>query len=451
MGKSQPQLPLNHHQQQQQNRHGSSFFVRCSRGFSRTARLFSFKCVFILLLSVSVSLSAIFSVVHVHRRQSGYDANDSIKHSAKVQAYFRLEKPVSFLLPQISRLEYDINDEIGVPGTQVAILSMHKSGAYNNFTDVVFGVLSKPMNSPLNPVFLSVLKTSLLDLFSQRSNLTLTKSIFGLTSSFEILKFPGGVTIIPKLSPPLWYLPEVLFNFTLRNSLHEIEDNFLVLKEQLKSGLQLMPYESVFVQVTNKVGSTQDPPVTVQASVVSIFGSLNPQRLKQLAEKITGSPPAKNLGLDNSVFGKVKEISLSSFLSHTLDAPTPSPAPSPSPEQNDPTGVTRSPASSPASSPCPNSPDNGPNRSLPPVSNSPSPVTDPPQGGSDDVAPGSSPSPDPGPTGSPLPVVSYGSVPRHENGLAPSPVSVLPSSSSRLGFKVHSMQIWWWVTVLVLV
>lgn len=80
MGKSQPQLPLNH-LQQQQNRHGSSFFVRCSRGFSRTARLFSFKCAFILLLSASVSLSAIFSVVRIHHRQSGYDANDSIKHS----------------------------------------------------------------------------------------------------------------------------------------------------------------------------------------------------------------------------------------------------------------------------------------------------------------------------------------------------------------------------------
>ncbi|KAJ0597835.1 hypothetical protein HanHA89_Chr04g0159161 [Helianthus annuus] len=36
-----------------------------------------------------------------------------------VQAYFKLEKPISFLISQITRLEYDISGEIGVPGTQV--------------------------------------------------------------------------------------------------------------------------------------------------------------------------------------------------------------------------------------------------------------------------------------------------------------------------------------------
>ncbi|KAL4580698.1 hypothetical protein LXL04_016899 [Taraxacum kok-saghyz] len=440
MGKSRPQLPLNHQQHQQQSRNGSSsFFVRCSRGFTRTSRLFSFKCVFILILSVSVSLSAIFSVVHIHHGQPRYDVNDSIKQtadsvaiiSAKVQAYFRLEKPVSFLLPQITRLEYDIYNEVGVPGIQVAILSMHESIAYN-FTDVVFGVLSKPMNSPIHPVSLSVLKASFVDLFSQRSNLTLTKSIFGLTSNFEILKFPGGITIIPKLSPPVWYLPEVLFNFTLRNSLHEVEGNYIVLKEQLKSGLQLLTYESVFVQVTNKLGSTQDPPVTVQASVMSNLGTLDPQRLKQLAEEITGSPPAKNLGLDNSVFGKVKEISLSSFLSHTLEppSPTPSPAPALSPEQ-----IIQAMSPSPVSDP-PSSGSDGPS---PGSGLGPSPDPGPPPGGSTSLSPG----PDPGlPPG-----VSYGSVHGRENALVPSPIS----SSSWIVSISYKMYIWWWVMVLILV
>lgn len=123
---------------------------------------------------------------------------------------------------------------------------MHGCGA-SNWTDMVFGVLSEPMNSPINLVSLSVLRSSLVELFTQRSNLTLTKSVFGTPSSFEILKFPGGITIIPNLSPPVWMLPQVLFNFTLRNSLHEIEENFLVLMEQLKSGLQLMPYEVRFL------------------------------------------------------------------------------------------------------------------------------------------------------------------------------------------------------------
>ncbi|KVI01760.1 hypothetical protein Ccrd_019950 [Cynara cardunculus var. scolymus] len=429
MGKSKPELPINHNHNhnQQQNRHRPSFFVRCSRGFSRFGQLFSFKCVFILLLSVSVSLSAIFSVFHFQHRQSGFDAKDSIKNSA---------------------------------------------GA-SNWTDVVFGILSKPVNSPINSVSLILLRSSLVDLFTQCSNLTLTTSVFGMPSSIEILKFPGGITIIPKLSLSGGMLPQVLFNFTLRNSLHDIEENYLQLKEQLESGLQLMPYESVFVQVTNKDGSTQNPPVTVQASVLSNLGSLEPPRLKQLAEEITRSPPAKNLGLDNTVFGKVKEISLSSYLFHTLDAPTPSPSPMPSPDQNDHVGSTIIP--SPATSPSPNSlhlppctncvasspsPQNEPNQSLPPVSNPPAPAMDPYCGGSD-LSPSSGPAPGPDPSYhplpppptptptsplpmyprsrmapnlSPLPAVSYGSLPQPENrkqkGLAPSPLAVLPSSSS---------------------
>jgi hypothetical protein len=92
--------------------------------------------------------------------------------------------------------------------------------------------------------------------------------------------------------------------------------------------------QNVFVQITNEVGSTIAPPVTVQASVMSDFGSLLPQRLKQLAQIITGSP-AKNLGLDNTVFGKVKGISLSSYLKGTLHPPSPSPSPTPSPEASD--------------------------------------------------------------------------------------------------------------------
>lgn len=184
--------------------------------------------------------------------------------------------------------------------------------------------------------------------------------------------------------------------------------------------------QSVFVQVTNKGGSTQDPPVTVQASVVSTLGSLEPERLTELAQEVKVSYSAKNLGLDNSMFGKVKEISLSSYLTHTLDAPTPSPAPSPAEM-----GPTISP-----------SPDNGP---LPPLSNSPSPsAVDPSCGGSNmspvsdrshhALPPRASTSSSLSPNISPLPAVSYESRPHQENGhqkgLAPSPDSVLPSSSS---------------------
>ncbi|MFS7919507.1 hypothetical protein Hanom_Chr03g00213451 [Helianthus anomalus] len=443
MGKSEPQLPINHRQnhQNQQNRNGSSLFSQCSMGFSRFARLFSFKCVFVLILGVAVSLSAIFSVFHLHHRQSGFDASRLIKEGATVQAYFKLEKPVSFLISQIARLEYDISGEIGVPGTQVAILSMHEAGA-SNWTDVVFGVLSKPMNSPINSISLSVLRFSLVDLFTQSSNLTLTKSIFGTPSSFEILKFPGGITIIPKLSSSSsWVPPQVLFNFTLHNSIHEIEENYLQLEEQLKSGLQLMSYESVFVQVTNKGGSTHHPPVTVQASVTSAFGSLGPERLKELAQEIRGCPPAKNLGLDHSMFGKVKEISLSSYLYHTLDAPAPTPTPSPAPSPDQ-----MAPASTPTPTPTPSyayqmgpaispSPDDRSYRSLPP-SSSPSPAIDPSCGGSPGPCHRASPELPP------LPAVSYGSSP-HQEDLAPSPQKgLVPSSQSVPSSSSESGGLW---------
>ncbi|GJX83661.1 hypothetical protein Tco_0333142 [Tanacetum coccineum] len=383
-------------------------------------------------------------VLHLHHRQLGFDAKQEIKNSATIQAYFRLQKPVSNLLPQITRLEYDIYSEIGVPNTQVSILSMHKASA-SNWTHVVFGIRSNPRNSTINPVSLSVLRSSLLELFNQRSNLTLTNSIFGQPASFDILKFPGGITVIPKQSASMWMLTQALFNFSLPNSVREIEENFGELKEQLKSGLHLKPYESVYMQVTNKAGSTKDPPVTVQASILSDLGKLVPLRLKQLAQTITGSPPARNLGLDNSVFGKVKEISLSSYLYHTLDAPTPSPAPSP--VLNDFAGPTISP--SPAiSSPQP-SPQNGHDPSLPPLPYAPPPSLGDPCGGFKTL-----PSPPPmyvprrhsnspppiyqksvmPPDLPPLPVVSYGSRPDQDDGdqedPAPPPSVSLSMSSS---------------------
>ncbi|KAJ0734304.1 hypothetical protein HanPI659440_Chr11g0418421 [Helianthus annuus] len=452
MGKSEPQLPI-HNQQEQIHHVGSSLFDRFLFGIHR---LFSFKCVFVLLLSVSVILTAVFSVVHLHHRQSGFDAKAEIKHSATVQASFRLQKRVSYLLPRIARLQYDIYSEIGLPYTQVAILSMHKASV-SNWTHVVFGVLPNPMNSTISPMSLSVLRSSLLDLFNRRYNLTLTPSIFGQPSSFDTLKFPGGITVIPEQSPSIWMPRQALFNFTLPNSVREIEEKFGELKEQLKSGLHLKPYESVYMQVTNKAGSTRDAPVTVQASVVSDLGNLVPLRLKQLAQTITGSPSATNLGLDNSVFGKVKEISLSSYLYHTLDAPTPSPAPSPdfAGPPISPSPAFSPPQHAPPSSPCSNcvfsspAPKNGPDPSLPPLSNAPPPLVDHSCGGFK-VLPRSprkhvphhhSKSPPPKyeelempPVLPPLPVVSYGSrvdqVKEVQKVAASPPVSVSPLESS---------------------
>ncbi|KAH6787655.1 hypothetical protein C2S52_007207 [Perilla frutescens var. hirtella] len=411
MGKADKQQQLPVVQQQPRGSSASRTFLcqRCAVGVSR---VFSFKCAVVLMLSVAAFLSAFFWVLPLRYKHLGFDAKESIKLSATVQSYFQLQKPVSELIPYISRLEYDVNEEIGVPSLKVAVLSMHQADS-SNWTAVVFGFLTDPVNNTTNPVALSLLKSSLIDLFLQQYNLMLTSTIFGEPSSFEILKFPGGVTIIPE-STPLLSLP--LVNFTLNSSIYDIKENLPELKEQLKEGLHLMPNEMVYIQVTNKHGSTKDAPIMVEALVASNI-PIQPERLRQLAQIITGSPPIENLGLDHSVFGKVKEISLSSFLTHSLHAPaptpTPTPSPSPSPEKGCGTRPSMLPSYSPAFSPnlhnappppCPTcyasepspSPQNAPHPSLPPNSDSPTPLAA--QGsqrcGSDD-------SPSPSPTSRP--------------------------------------------------
>jgi len=106
--------------------------------------------------------------------------------------------------------------------------------------------------------------------------------------------------------------------------------------------------QNVYVQVTNVNGSTVTPPVIVQASILSDFGSrsLLPDRLKQLAQVITGSH-AENLGLNHSVFGKVKGVVLSSYLQHSVSSSSPSPSPSPS-SSPAPTPSTGTPYSAPS-------------------------------------------------------------------------------------------------------
>lgn len=299
-------------------------------GLRRVSHGVTIRCVVVLILGFAVFLSALFWVLPFRSRNPGFDAKDSVKLSATVQASFKLEKPVSELIPRIGRLEYDIYGEIGAPATKVAVLSMHQAGS-SNYTNVVFGVLSDPVNIPINTVSLIMLKSSFVELYVQLLNLTLTTSIFGQTSDFQILKFPGGVSVIPKQSASFWQIPQILFKFSLNNSVSEIQENSIEFREQLKDGLHLKSYENIYVQVTNTEGSTLSSPVIVQASVVSDLGSMLPERLKELAQVIIGSPSV-NLGLDNSVFGKVKSVTLSSFLKDIEENPSsPSPAPSPGP------------------------------------------------------------------------------------------------------------------------
>ncbi|KAE9445768.1 hypothetical protein C3L33_22337, partial [Rhododendron williamsianum] len=333
------------------------------------------------------------------------------------------------LVQHIGRLEYDIYGEIGVPYTKVAILSMHQADD-STCTNVLFGFLPDPIDAPTNPVSLSVLRSSLIELFLQQSNLTLTPA-FGQPSSLEILKYPGGITIIPDQSAYIWQISQILFNFTLHNTIYEIKEYLTELKQQLKLGLRLRPYENVFVQLTNQNGSTRDPPVTVQAAVMSDLGSLLPQRLRQLAQFITGSP-FNNLGLNNTVFGNVKEVSLSSFLNQTIIVTAPTPSPAPAPEQTNyaQRPISSSPSISPSDPPAPHRPENHPHHSSPPISRSPAPSV------VHKCTPRRSPTPKLSP-GPPLPIASYSS-PRQEKGSAKGLVSpplasppILPSTSCK--------------------
>lgn len=98
--------------------------------------------------------------------------------------------------------------------------------------------------------------------------------------------------------------------------------------------LLFLVIQNVYVQITNKIGSTMQAPVIVQASISSELGRITSQRLKQLAAIINGSPE-RNLGLDSAVFGEVKSIRLSSYPKGTSNAMPPSFSPAPAPAPGD--------------------------------------------------------------------------------------------------------------------
>lgn len=188
-----------------------------------------------------------------------------------IVASFHVEKPVSFMKDNILQLEYDIFDEIGAPTTKVLILSVllfftahiiffsyHYIDFFNfdqvvilsldpvarsNITKVVFGVDPDPKNSKISLPSESLIRSSFVSLVTKQTFLRLTTSLFGDPFFFEVLKFPGGITVIPTQSAFLLQKVQILFNFTLNFSIYQIQENFNELTSQLKLGLHLTPYE----------------------------------------------------------------------------------------------------------------------------------------------------------------------------------------------------------------
>ncbi|KAI5083908.1 hypothetical protein GOP47_0000077 [Adiantum capillus-veneris] len=285
-----------------------------------------------VILGIYVLVFAIWSV-RFHRG-NGKDSQptSSAPWIPHVEASFRLRRSVLEIHESLPQLQVDLQNEIGIPDTQIDIVSLAPL-SYKNWTEVRFTVSPDRSSDSIASPELSLLKDTFVELFMQRSaNLSLTSNVFGRVSHFEVLQFPGGITVVPP--QPGFPLSKVLvlFNFTLHNSLSHVHRNFAKFRQQLATGIVLKPNESLFVQLTNVEGSTVNPPVVVQTSILPVVGVMLPSpRLKQLAWEIIASPK-RNLGLNHTLFGRVKKIELSSYLEYSLGlAQTPSPSPSPAP------------------------------------------------------------------------------------------------------------------------
>lgn len=113
----------------------------------------------------------------------------------------------------------------------------------SNMTKVVFAVDPDGKYSEMSSADISLIRASFQSLVIRQSHLQLTPSLFGHSSSFEVLKFKGGITIIPQQSAFPLQKVQTLFNFTLNFSIYQIQLNFNELTSQLKSGLHLAPFE----------------------------------------------------------------------------------------------------------------------------------------------------------------------------------------------------------------
>ncbi|KAJ4978001.1 hypothetical protein NE237_008781 [Protea cynaroides] len=297
------------------------------------------KCVIVLLFGFAVLLSGIFWLPPFLRYGDKGDLDPTQAYD--VVASFKLRKPVSLIQENIPELERDVLDEIGIPNSTVLVTSL-KPMAGSNSTSVVFAVVPYNKHSSITSAALSLLRDSFVSLIIHQSSLHVNETLFGDPFSFEVLKFKDGITVIPQQSGFLLQKAQIYFNFTLNFSIYEIQENFIELTNQLRSELHLTSHENLYVSMMNSEGSTVAPPTTIQASVLPAVGNLPPpkSRLKQLAQTIDKGS-SRNLGLNNTVFGRVKSVHLSSILEHSLNSGgssgqswSPSPAPLPHPHHH---------------------------------------------------------------------------------------------------------------------
>lgn len=117
---------------------------------------------------------------------------------------------------------------------QVKVISFISAGP--NITKVVFAVESDITTQ-------SLVRSSFVLLITNQSSLHFTEPLFGDPFSFDVIKFKGGITVIPEQKAFLMQHIQLLFNFTLNFSIDQIMTNFDELTSQLSPGLRLAPYE----------------------------------------------------------------------------------------------------------------------------------------------------------------------------------------------------------------
>ncbi|CAF1850474.1 unnamed protein product [Brassica napus] len=218
---------------------------------ARISRCFSLRCVLILAFSAAVFLSAVFWLPPFLGLSDRDDLDlDPRFKGHRIVASFDVEKPVSFLEDNLLQLENDITDEISFPMTKVVVLTLERWGNLNR-TMVIFAIDPKKKNIKIPTEIESLIKAAFVSLVTNQLSFRLTESLFGQPFFFEVLKFPGGITVIP--SQPVFPLQkaQLLFNFTLNFSIYQIQSNFEELTSQLKKGINLASYEVKQVRLSS--------------------------------------------------------------------------------------------------------------------------------------------------------------------------------------------------------
>lgn len=117
-----------------------------------------------------------------------------------------------------------------------------------NMTKVVFAVDPDGDGeySEMSIAAVSLIRSLYESLVIRQSFLHFASNLFGDAFFFEVLKFQGGLTVIPPQSGFPMQAGQILFNFTLNFSIYQIQSSFEALTSQLKSGLHLAPYEVTY-------------------------------------------------------------------------------------------------------------------------------------------------------------------------------------------------------------